>query len=70
MSKSDYLWCLHCEKAYPRSWLKRGGYCPTFGCSGAGLGLDIYEWKPDGWPRVNHPEYPEVPEVGKEYPLY
>ncbi len=63
------VWCLHCERAYPMAemvkaegmwWCK---YHPE--CDGAML--DVKAWS---WVRENNPEYPEVPVVGEEYPLY
>jgi hypothetical protein len=67
--KSEHQWCLHCERAY-----KRGKHrlvdglklCPYKDCDG--------DTVMDGWPwpqvREGHPDYPEIPEKGKCYPLY
>ena len=67
--RSDYLWCLHCERAY-----RRGEYrlvhglqmCPYEDCDGDTV-MDGWDWAQI---RDGHPEYPEVPEMGKVYPLY
>jgi hypothetical protein len=61
-TKSLFLeWCLHCERGIP--YHKRGGvYCPF--CSASPL--DLWDWSVV---RKAHPEYPEVPEYGKYYPL-
>jgi hypothetical protein len=66
---SEYQWCLHCERAY-----KRGEHrlidglmmCPYKGCDGDTV-MDGWSWPSV---RENHPDYPEVPEKGKTYPLY
>ena len=58
----DYSWCFECEKAF-----KKSGKCPYCDAS-------VYDiW---GWTKVRLPsefrqeEYPEIPEIGKVYPLY
>lgn len=66
---SEYQWCLHCERAY-----KRGEHrlinclmmCPYDGCDGDTV-MDGWSWPSV---RQDHPEYPEVPAIGKVYPLY
>lgn len=66
---SDYAWCLHCARTY-----KRGEFrlvddcrlCPYEDCDTSIL-LDSWNWDAV---RSNHPEYPEIPERGKVYPLY
>ena len=66
---SEYQWCLHCERAY-----KRGEHrlidglrmCPYDGCNGDTV-LDGWYWPSV---RENHSDYPNVPEIGKTYPLY
>lgn len=67
--RSDYQWCMHCERAY-----KRGEHrmvvdiamCPYPGCGG-----DVFS---DGWDwdrfREPLPQYPAVPEFGVKYPMY
>lgn len=66
---SEYQWCLHCERAY-----KRGSHrmidglmmCPYDECDGDTV-LDGWDWPSV---REDHEDYPEVPEMGKVYPLY
>ena len=65
----SYKWCLHCERAY-----KQGEYrlingvkmCPYDGCQGDAV---IDAWNLNKV-KENHTEYPEIPEIGKEYSLY
>jgi len=72
---SDYLYCIHCERAY-----KYGSFreikdlnfkstvlqlCPYDDCEGDTV-LDAKDWKDI---REHHPDYPEIPELGKVYPL-
>jgi len=80
--KSDYKWCLHCERTYhwtecryekmepfivnhvkyePEFYL-----CPYEDCNGGYYG-DGWDWENI---RESHPEYPEIPERNKVYPLY
>lgn len=71
--RSDYLWCLHCERAY-----KYGEYreveqygeilqmCPYEGCDGDTV-LDAWDWAKI---RDANPTYPGTPEKGKVYPQY
>jgi len=68
-SRSDYQWCLHCERAY-----KRGEHrmvnglrmCPYQGCHGDAV-YDGWDW--DRF-REPLPQYPAVPEFGVKYPMY
>ena len=65
----DYLWCLHCERAYKYGEfreIKGLQMCPYDDCDGDTV-LDSWEWE-----RITdaNPEYPETPERNKEYPLY
>ena len=67
--KSDYLWCLHCERAYKRGMYRvvRGlQLCPYDDCDGDTV-TDAWDWQKicDG-----HPDYPEIPEEGEVYLLY
>lgn len=67
--RSDYLWCLHCERTYKRGEFRLVNglqMCPYEGCDGDTV-LDAWDWAKV---REMHPEYPEVPERGKVYPLY
>lgn len=59
MSK-DYVWCLHCERAY-KLGSKECPYC------GADPFMDGWDWK---IVRENNPEYPEIPEKDVVYPMY
>lgn len=69
-AKVEFLWCLHCEKVTPAHEVlsnPRGELCE---CGAGGIGVDLFPWHPSTWPRSSHPEYPDIPEVGKAYPLY
>jgi hypothetical protein len=66
---SNYLWCLHCERAYQRGKFRRRGslqMCPYPNCSGDAV-MDARDWAKV---RGGHPTFPEVPEEGVHYPLY
>lgn len=68
-SECKYFWCLHCERAYENGqWREEGELqmCPYDNCDGDAV-LDAWEWSKI---REEHPDYPEVPEIGKSYPLY
>jgi hypothetical protein len=68
IEKAEYIWCLHCEKAYHKSKLdKRSHWCITPGCDGGGFGKDLNYWESI---RELYPHYPEVPAEGVVYPLY
>lgn len=68
---TEFAWCLHCQKAQLMSEvIKNDHYCTMPDCNGGGIMVDIMPWSVDDWPRSEHPEYPEKPEVGKKYPLY
>ena len=61
---SKYNWCLHCERTYQKSSkLKK---CPYEDCDGSVL-MDGWNWDEL---RTMHPNYPEIPEQNKVYPLY
>lgn len=67
--EKNYLWCLHCEKVYilPEEKTEEEFECPY--CGAWSLG-DSQPW---GAIKALHPddeEYPEIPEIGKEYPMY
>lgn len=61
-----YFWCVHCEKAFAKSEYLKKNECPY--CHATPL--DIW-----GWTYVRlisesyKVEYPEIPEIGKEYLL-
>ena len=74
-----YLWCLHCERAYPKEKYRtvvQKGYrepdfemqmCPYEDCDGDAV-IDAWDWLKIRVDRED--EYPEIPEEGKVYPLY
>ncbi len=66
---SDYIWCMHCERAYKRGEHRMVGDIPM--CPYAGCGGDTFM---DGWDwdrfREPLPQYPSIPEPGKNYPMY
>jgi len=67
--RSDYLWCLHCERTYKRGKFRKVGdlqMCPYEGCDGDTV-LDAIDWENI---RYHHPEYPQIPEEDKVYPEY
>jgi hypothetical protein len=67
--RSEFLWCLHCERAYRRGEFRLVNVlqmCSYEDCDGDTV-LDGWDWARI---REGHPEYPEVPEKGKVYPLY
>ena len=66
LKKGDLVWCLHCERVF--SWDGESESCQYPGCDGTPLDFSL--WSYDNWPRDQHPEYPEVPELGECYPLY
>lgn len=70
LNLAEYIWCLHCECAYARSAFEEADWvaCPTDTCDGSML--DWNSWARGRWPRILHPEYPDVPIEGKYYPLY
>ena len=65
----NYLWCLHCERAYVR-----GEYrpvhdlqmCPYADCDGDTV-IDAWDWESI---REDNPSYPENPMEGVVYPMY
>ncbi len=80
MKPTDWVWCLHCERAHLYSvwryekvdapWAEILGLaeiemCPHEGCDG-GMG-DMWTWARI---REANPGYPEIPLPGVVYPLY
>lgn len=81
-SRCKYLWCLHCERTYDYGKYRLEKWepfvvdhvryeeefqmCPYEDCNGTVV-LDGWDWN---YIRESHPEYPEIPEHGKVYPLY
>lgn len=69
-NESDYLWCLHCERAYNKKDHRNVDgleLCAYEGCNGDTV-LDARDWKKVREGREE--EYPEIPVAGKIYPLY
>jgi len=67
--RSDFLWCLICERAYPRNdaTLDEVQLCPyDDGCKGS---LVFYSWDWNRTRRVNR-GYPREPHLGTVYPLF
>ena len=59
--RSDFLWCLHCERTYARGEYRQVGelqMCPHADCDGDAVG-DAWDWETL---RDYHPEYPAQPE--------
>ena len=70
--KSNYLWCLHCERAYKKGYFRLKNdlqMCPYSGCNGDTV-MDGWDWARLREDRDNSDDYPETPEIGKTYPLY
>ena len=80
--RSDYVWCLHCERTY-QYWEFREvkaekfmvdhveydpvyQMCPYEDCDGDAV-LDAWDWSEV---REGHGDYPEIPEPAEAYPLY
>jgi len=64
--RSDYRWCLHCERTYDRrKWRMVRGLqmCPYLACDGDAV-IDAVDWAEV---RAQHPEYPEQPRWGDVY---
>lgn len=65
---SRWTWCLRCESVWPTiEWVENDWQCPTYGCGG-GFN-DMWRWDADSAIVRETPEYPEIPEVGEQYPL-
>jgi hypothetical protein len=60
-----FVWCLHCERAFPEKDSRNKMRCAYFGCDGHWG--DIWEWETV---RSVNPDYPVIPEKGKVYLLY
>jgi DNA-binding CsgD family transcriptional regulator len=81
-SRCKYLWCLHCERTHEYGKYKTVKWkpfvvdhvryeeefqeCPYEDCNGSVIN-DAWDWN---YIRELNPDYPEVPEHGKVYPLY
>jgi hypothetical protein len=69
-AKIEYVWCLHCEEVSKLEDVlnnPEGEFCR---CGAGGIGFDLFPWHETKWPRDKHPDYPEIPEIGKVYSLY
>jgi len=67
--RSDFLWCLHCERTYNRGQYRTVDglqMCPYAECGGDTV-LDGWDWEEV---RQHHPKYPIIPQDGVVYPLY
>jgi hypothetical protein len=67
--RSDFLWCLHCERTYNRGNYRKVGdlqMCPYPDCDGSTV-MDGWDWEEV---RDEHSDYPVVPKDGVRYPLY
>lgn len=67
--RKAWNWCLHCERAYPQGsyrQVRELQMCPYAGCEGDAF-MDLWTWASVRHKNLN---YPEVPELGRRYPLY
>ncbi len=65
MTFGEFAWCLHCMRVFRSAdWASNRFHCLASDCDGSPI--DVWEWE-----RIlgAHPEYPQLPEIGKEYPL-
>jgi hypothetical protein len=67
--EKNYLWCLHCECVYvlPEGTDREEFECPFCGAWSFG---DSKSWGAIRSLHQNDENYPEIPEVGKCYPMY
>ena len=63
-ARSDWLWCLACERAYARTGTAALEPCPHPACKGSVSRLFAWDWLQL---RRAHPGYPETPRVGVVY---
>ena len=64
----EWVLCMHCEQAYQVGELRQEAalqMCPYPECDGDTV-IDAWPWSDI---REKHPEYPEVPERDKVYPI-
>lgn len=74
LPKDAYLYCIHCERAYPKDMYRVMSdidfglmqMCPYEDCDGDAV-MDAWEWDRI---RSEHADYPKVPEENKVYPMY
>ena len=70
--RSDFLWCLHCERTYNRGQYREvNGFqmCPYPDCNGDTV-IDAWDWEKVREDREDSTKYPIVPKDGVVYPLY
>ncbi len=60
----DYVWCLHCERVFKVSEVS-GIHNQSTECDGGPM--DWWSWQSF---KVDHPEYPDIPDLEAQYPLY
>ena len=62
-----WSWCIRCERVWPTiEWVENDWRCPTSRCDG---GFDdMWHWDDESPILQQHPEYPEIPEMGEHYP--
>ena len=66
---SNYVWCLHCERVWPKSdWISKGWNCPGNDCDGGPL--DAWKWEEHFFSNPKRPECPENPKPWSSWPLY
>lgn len=64
--RSPWLWCVLCERAYPRIGSGDLQPCPHADCKGHVAGFYAWDWNRT---RRVHPGYPESPAPNTRYPL-
>jgi hypothetical protein len=67
--KGTWVWCLHCERCYQVGEyrvVKGLQMCPYPDCDGDAV-MDPWKWKKI---REGNPDYPEIPERDRIYPMY
>jgi len=66
----SWVWCLHCQRCYQVGEFRKDKdgleSCPYTDCDGDTM-FDSVPWEGI---REMHPDYPEIPEKDKKYPLY
>lgn len=56
----NYVWCLHCERVWPKSeWISKDWNCPGSDCDGGPL--DAWKWEEHFFSNPERPECPENP---------
>lgn len=70
--ENGWVWCLHCERVYKIEDIRYDDEQDLFmcfypDCNGDAV-TDAFSYETDA--KVNHPEYPVIPEKGVIYGLY